>query len=75
MTRMNLELSDERAEALMRLLREAIDGDHYPLSARIQTLRAVLGKLKPEPVREPPPSPKRYEPARATAARRHRSGR
>ena len=64
---MTLDLETETA-ALIRLLRDAIDGDRYPLSARILTLKAILGKLKPEPARAPlpplktsaPPSRGRY---------------
>jgi len=32
----------------------------YPFSPRIRTLRAVLNKLRPEPVHEPLPAPKVY---------------
>ena len=35
----------------MRLLSDTIDGDRYPLSLRVLTLKAILGKLRPEPVR------------------------
>jgi hypothetical protein len=38
-----------------RDLVRVIDSDRYPLSPRIRTLRAILGKLRPEPVREPLP--------------------
>ena len=40
---------------LARLLCDAIDGDRYPLSPRVQTLKAILAKIRPEPVREPLP--------------------
>jgi hypothetical protein len=72
---MNLDLSDEETTALTRLLTNTIDADRYPLSPRIQTLKAILAKIRPEPVREPLPPPKHYEPPRATTARRRRSGR
>jgi hypothetical protein len=55
---MTLDLHEDETAALIRLLRDAIDRDRYPLSPRIQTLRAILGKLKPEPARpaaSPPP--------------------
>jgi hypothetical protein len=55
---MHLDLTDAEADALTRLLRDAIDGDHYPLSPRVQMLREILGKLRPEPARpaaSPPP--------------------
>jgi hypothetical protein len=59
---MNLDLTDEETTALVRLLRDAIDGDRYPLSPRIRTLKAILAKLRPDPIREPLPAPKYYEP-------------
>jgi hypothetical protein len=65
----NLELTDEEGAALANEL-DAVRNDRYPLSPRIQTLRAVLAKLRPEPVREPLPEPKRYEPPRAGRRRR-----
>jgi hypothetical protein len=46
--------------------------DRYPFSERIRTLKAVLAKLRPEPVREPLPPPKVYAPPLAAAARRLR---
>ena len=72
---MTLDLTDEETDALARLLSRTIDDDRYPLSPRIQLLKAILGKLRPEPVREPLPPLKHYEPPRATTARRRRSGR
>jgi hypothetical protein len=71
---MNLDLTDAETPALLRLLTETIDGDRFPLSPRIQTLRAIRAKLRPEPPREPLPPPKRYEPPRAVAAKRRRRG-
>ena len=47
---MILDLSDEETTALLRLLSTTIDDDRYPLSPRVQTLRAILAKLRPEPV-------------------------
>jgi hypothetical protein len=70
----HLDLSDEEAAALVALLTRTIDGDRYPLSPRIRTLKAILGRLRPQPVREPLPPPKVYAPQRATAARRRRGG-
>jgi len=58
------------AEALTQELAGIIESARYPLSPRIRTLRAVLGKLRPEPVREPLPPPKVYPPPRAALARR-----
>jgi hypothetical protein len=66
---MNLDLSEDEAAALTHDIAER---DRYPFSPRIRTLRAILAKLRPEPVREPLPPPKVYAPPRATTARRHR---
>ena len=67
---MTLELSDDETAALTRLLTNTIDADRYPLSPRIQTLKAILGKIRPEPVREPLPPLRHYEPPRGSAKRR-----
>jgi hypothetical protein len=67
---MTLDLSDPETDALATLLRRTIDDDRFPLSPRIQTLKAILGKIRPEPVREPLPPPKHYEPPRAMGRRR-----
>jgi hypothetical protein len=72
---MNLDLSDEEITALTQLLIDTIDGDRFPFSPRIQMLRTILAKIRPEPVREPLPPLKHYEPPRATTAKKRRSGR
>jgi hypothetical protein len=72
---MHLDLSDEETTALARLLSSTIDGDRFPLSPRVQTLKGILGKFRPKPPREPLPPIKNYDPPQATAARRHRAGR
>jgi hypothetical protein len=72
---MMLDLTEEETDALAGLLRRTIDDDRYPLSPRVQTLKSILAKIRPEPAREPLPPPKVYAPPRATTARRHRSGR
>ena len=59
---MNLELTDEQTEALIRELPQIIDGDRYPLSPRIVALKEILGQLRPEPEREPLPPRRHYEP-------------
>jgi len=60
---MSVDLTDDETESLTRLLRHAIDDDRYPLSPRVQTWQAILGKIHPEPRREPlPPPTKVYEP-------------
>jgi len=69
----HLDLSDEAGAALIKELADITGNDRYAFSSRIQTLRAILAKLRPEPAREPlPPPPKPYAPPRATAARRRR---
>jgi len=67
---MILDLSDEQAAALERELWRITDGDRYFLSPRIQILREIRNMIRPEPVREPLPEPKRYEPPRGGRYRR-----
>jgi hypothetical protein len=52
---------DERGE-LLKLLRDTIAADRYPLSRRIRNLKSVLAKLDPQQqsVVEPLPSPTRW---------------
>lgn len=69
---MNFELSDEKTAALTHELHDIVENDRYPFSPRIRTLRAILAKLRPEPVREPSPPPKRYEPLPFIRGRRRR---
>jgi len=74
---MNLDLTDSETRALLNLLMDSIEDDRYPLSPRIQTLRAILMKIAemegvaPELAEKlgryaPPaptaPPPKHYEP-------------
>jgi hypothetical protein len=59
---MNLELTDEQTEALIRELNNIVQNDRYPLSPRIATLKEILGMLRPEPEREPLPPRRHYEP-------------
>src|SRR5437763_6685396 len=63
---MMLDLTNEETDALARLLSRTIDDDRYPLSPRIQILKGILVKIGPEPPREPLPTPRHYEPPRAT---------
>src|SRR5215471_14555121 len=67
---MHLDLSDDETAALLRELDNIIEGDRYPLSPRILTLKAIRAKLRLEPVREPEPPRKRYEPPRNRPNRR-----
>jgi hypothetical protein len=66
---MNLALTDEETASLAALLRRVIADDGYPLSPRVKTWQAILDKVAPRPVREPPPPPKTYEPPRAKRGR------
>ncbi len=58
----NLELTDDEAQALVRVIREAIDSDRFPLSPRIAVLRSILAQLRPEPARAPLPPLRNYVP-------------
>lgn len=71
---MTPDLTDEQTEALVIELDRIIDGDRYPFSPRIRTLKEIRAKFRPYPVREPVPPPKGYAPPRATTAKR-RAGR
>jgi hypothetical protein len=71
LTGMKLDLTEEEAAALLRELDEIIESDRYFLSPRIQTLRAIRAKLRPEPARPAAsPEPRVYEPPRRGRYRR-----
>jgi hypothetical protein len=53
---MTLDLTEEETAALARLLTNTIDADRYPLSPRIQLLKGILAKIRPEPKRDPLPN-------------------
>jgi hypothetical protein len=53
MSGMKLHLSDEETATFLRELDAIIDGDRHFLSPRIQTLKAIRAKLRPEPAPEP----------------------
>jgi hypothetical protein len=53
---MQLDLTDEESEALLRELNTIIENDRFPLSPRIRTLRQIRAKLLGAP---PPPPPAR----------------
>ncbi len=59
---MHLDLSDEETAALTSELHNIVENDRYPFSPRVRTLRGILAKLRPEPVRKPLPPPKIYAP-------------
>jgi hypothetical protein len=63
--------TDDEKTALTREL-DRIINDRFPLSPHIQTLKAILAKLRQEPIREPLPEPKHYDPPRAGRYRRRR---
>jgi hypothetical protein len=67
---MQIDLTEDETAALARLLTNTIDADRYPLSPRIQLLKGILAKIRPEPVRKPLPERKRYEPPRGGRYRR-----
>jgi hypothetical protein len=69
----HLDLTDDEAAALTQELHNIVENDRYPFSPRIRTLRAILAKLRPEPVRKPlPPPPKVYAPPSTGRYRRRR---
>jgi hypothetical protein len=61
---MQLELSKEQADLLVREIRELIDRDRFFLSRRVRTLQAILNMIRPQPHREPLPPLRTYEPPR-----------
>jgi hypothetical protein len=68
----HLNLSDDEDAALVALLTRTVADDRYPLSPRVRTLKAILAKLRPEPVRDPLPPPKVYAPKAMVTNRRRR---
>ena len=59
---MPLDLDDDETAALAEELHIIIENDRYPLSPRILTLKAILGKIRPEPARKPLPPLQHFEP-------------
>jgi hypothetical protein len=55
----HLELTEEEHAALLRLVKQSLDTDHYPLSPRLGPLKAILGRLEPPAPQEPLPPPLR----------------
>ena len=53
----NLDLTEDEAHVLVRLLRRAVDYDPYPLAPRLDPLKAILEKLEPTPPRPEPVPP------------------
>jgi hypothetical protein len=50
---MHLALSDAETTARTQKLHDIIESGKYPFSPRIRNLRAILTKLRPEPVCQP----------------------
>ena len=44
------DLTEEEHAELIRLIREAIDGDRYFMSARVRRLKSILAKVDPASV-------------------------
>jgi hypothetical protein len=65
-----LALTAEEREALIGLLRRAIDEARYPFSRRYDPLKAILAKLDP-----PPPRPELPPPIRSGMTPTPRRGR
>jgi hypothetical protein len=72
-----LELADEETFALLNLLVETIEADKFPLSPRVQILRAILAKFGPMAAAPPPPArpptPEERDPGRAPRYRPRRA--
>jgi hypothetical protein len=51
------DLDEEERQEMARLLRQAIDGDRYPLSPRVRRWKAMLSKLDPPATSRPVPYP------------------
>ena len=58
---MNLALTNEQTEALIRELSQIVQNDRYPLSPRIFALEETMGQLRSEPERGPLPPRRHYE--------------
>jgi hypothetical protein len=72
---MHLDLTEEEALALLKLLTEKIENDRYPLSPRIRVLRSIRDKLPGAPPAAPaarPVTPDERDPSRAPRTRSRR---
>jgi hypothetical protein len=65
-----LDLTDDEREALIGLLRRALDEARYPFSQRYDPLKAILAKLDP-----PAPKPELPPPLRPGMGPTHGQGR
>jgi hypothetical protein len=50
---MNINLTDEELQALLRLLKDALASPRYPLSPEVEALRRIVEKLEGEEQRKP----------------------
>ena len=65
---MTLDLTEDEATALAKLLGDAIDYARYPFAPRLDPLKAILAKLEPSAPR-PEPLPPRQAGAGSALAR------
>ena len=65
-------VTDEQATALILDSTRIMDADKFRLSPRMMTLKAIRAKLRPEPMHEPLPPLKVYEPPKAVIRKRRR---
>jgi hypothetical protein len=67
-------LSPEERGAVVKLLRETIAADNYPLSPRVRTLKSALAKLDPatSPSAQPIPPPQSWVNSGIGARKRRR---
>jgi hypothetical protein len=61
-TRATEVVTTDEGENFTEELHHIIENDRYPLSPCILTLKALLAKIRPEPVRKPLPPLQHYEP-------------
>jgi hypothetical protein len=67
---MTPDFSDEELRILAKLVRRTIEEDRFPLSPRLDPLRAILARLDP-----PKPKPERPQPLKPGDAPSHGQGR
>jgi len=67
------DLTDDDKAIVVKLLRDTIAADRFPLSPRVRSLRAILDKLEPPaPKPELPPLKPAGEPSMLLAKKRRR---
>jgi hypothetical protein len=50
---MNINLTDEERQTLLRLIKDALESPRYPLSPDVESLRRVAEKLEADEKRRP----------------------